>query len=86
MCNDLAGDQVVTDPDPVMTESPIDSNHDTALEDEFPGIFPPCVVTRSVTKANKLDEHEINLSETFIATLDSLPVLSDENAPFKHEN
>ena len=29
--NDLAGDQVVTDPDPVMTESPIDSNHDTAL-------------------------------------------------------
>ena len=30
--NDLAGDQVVTDPDPVMTKSPIDSNHDTALE------------------------------------------------------
>ena len=59
--NDLAGDKVVTDTDPVMTNSPIDSNHNTALQGEFSSIFLACVITLSMTKVNKLDAHEINM-------------------------
>jgi hypothetical protein len=61
--NDLAGDKVVTNP--ILTNQPIMSGSSEALENDFPGIFPACVVTRS--KAKKQEKNEVNLGQTFMA-------------------
>ena len=67
-----------------------------ALEDEFPGIFPACVVTHSQTRGAKrdLDESEktadtgVLLAETFFSDLepgtDTKPVLS-RTAPIEEQ-
>lgn len=44
--NDLAGDRVCVPP-VVVVDSPMAEAGTEALEEEFPGIFPACVVTRS---------------------------------------
>ncbi|XP_042207270.1 uncharacterized protein LOC121856033 [Homarus americanus] len=45
--NDIAGTRVV--PDPVVTPTPTMDNNTKLLEDQYPGLFPACVVTRSIS-------------------------------------
>ncbi len=78
--NDLAGDKVVTNP--ILTNQPIMSGSSEALENDFPGIFPACVVTRS--KAKKQEKNEVNLGQTFMASLD-LPVSEEVKTQFTRE-
>lgn len=68
--NDLAGDRVVTDP--IVSENPVVSGPEVEqLEDDFPEVFPACVVTRSMAeKADK--EDEVELGKTFMVNLDTL--------------
>ena len=74
--NDLAGDKVSVTP--VLVDAPAEQAETEALEDEFPGIFPACVVTRSQARGAKrdLDESEktmdtgVVLAETFFSDLD----------------
>ena len=74
--NDLAGDKVSVTP--VLVDAPAEQAETEALEDEFPGIFPACVVTRSQARGAKrdLDESEktmdtgVLLAETFFSDLD----------------
>ena len=47
--NVLAGSRVSVDP--VVVDTPVTVNEMEALEGEFPGIFPDCVVTRSRAKS-----------------------------------
>ena len=80
--NDLAGDKVVTDP--VVSESPVVPNSEAEqLEDDFPGVFPSCVVTRSMAKnANPDKEHEVELGKTFMVNLDTLLARKDHKVLF----
>ena len=74
--NDLAGDKVSVAP--VLVDAPAEQAETEALEDEFPGIFPACVVTRSQARGAErdLDESEkatdtgVLLAETFFSDLD----------------
>ena len=74
--NDLAGDKVSVTP--VLVDAPAEQAETEALEDEFPGIFPACVVTRSQARGVKrdLDESEkttdtgVLLAESFFSDLD----------------
>ena len=74
--NDLAGDKVSVTP--VLVDAPAEQAETEASEDEFPGIFPACVVTRSQARGAKrdLDESEkatdtgVLLAETFFSYLD----------------
>ena len=63
--NDIAGGKVL--PSPHMSEKPDTDQNTEILADTFPGIFPDCIVTRSMEKRN-LNEipDEINLSDTFM--------------------
>ncbi|KAG7166625.1 hypothetical protein Hamer_G013648 [Homarus americanus] len=45
--NDITGTRVV--PDPVVTMNPTVENNTKLLEDQYPGLFPACVVTRSMS-------------------------------------
>ena len=74
--NDWAGDKVSVTP--VLVDAPAEQAETEALEDEFSGIFPACVVTRSQARGAKrdLDESEkttdtvVLLAETFFSDLD----------------
>ena len=70
--NDLAGDKVVTDP--VVTDNPVDTNcENESLADDFPGVFPACVVTRSMAKKEEVnDSSKVELGKTFMVDLDTL--------------
>ncbi len=84
--NDLAGDKVSVMP--VVVDPPREEAKTEALKEEFPGIFPACVVTRSQSEKAKCDLKEsgqvtdtgILLAETFFKDLESdasaSPVLS----------
>ncbi|MDJ0933722.1 RNase H-like domain-containing protein [Breoghania sp.] len=75
--NDLAGDRV--DVTPIVVNSPVVEADVEALGDEFPGLFPACVVTRAqsrkavsdVEKSEKAESTGVWLSETFFKDLDS---------------
>ena len=75
--NDLAGDRV--DVTPVVVERPVEVAETEALQDEFPGIFPACVVTRSQSRRSKRDlensesvsDSGVFLAETFFKGVDS---------------
>ena len=75
--NDLAGDKV--DVAPLVVDSPVAEAQTEALEDEFPGLFPACVVTRAQSRkaASDLGESEkvvdtgVFLAETFFKDLGS---------------
>lgn len=74
--NDLAGDKVYADP--VITEAPVVSSETERLQDEIPGLFPACVVTRSQarreTEVEELDgegQIPVILADTFFAQVDS---------------
>ena len=69
--NDLAGDKVRVEP--VVSEKPHESPETESLEDEFPGLFPACVTTRSMTKKQAtMDEFDaLGLDKTFMTDIDS---------------
>ncbi|KAK4315403.1 hypothetical protein Pmani_013320 [Petrolisthes manimaculis] len=79
--NDLAGGKMGSLP--VVSEVPVESKETEKLVEEIPDVFPVCAVTRSMTarKGSEPDETEmklplcedveVDLSETFLANLDS---------------
>ena len=72
--NDLAGSKVVTDP--ILSDKP-GTDGDQVLEllqNEIPGLFPACVVTRSMAKEGKTerDHDRLSLEGTFMMNCDSL--------------
>ncbi|KAK3884121.1 hypothetical protein Pcinc_011594 [Petrolisthes cinctipes] len=79
--NDLAGGKIGSLP--VVSEVPVESKETEKLVEEVPDVFPVCAVTRSMTarKESAPDETEmelplcedleVDLSETFLANLDS---------------
>ena len=67
--NDLMGAKVGVDP--IVTVSPESSISTERLEDDFPGIFPSCAVTRSMSKGissktSSLNDSIYDLSGTFM--------------------
>ena len=50
MGNDIAGGKVI--PDPIITPFPSTNNNTKELEDEYPHLFPSCVVTRGMSTQN----------------------------------
>ena len=54
--NDLAGDKVTVEPQVV--DIPITEKNTAKLEEEFPDIFPACVVTRSMTAKTDKSNHD----------------------------
>ena len=70
--NDLAGGKVF--PSPVVCDIPEVSSETEELENEIPGIFPSCVVTRAQAMKKKEEEDdndgEVNLGDTFFGMLD----------------
>ncbi|KAJ8026339.1 hypothetical protein HOLleu_34157 [Holothuria leucospilota] len=76
--NDLAGAKVCVAPH--VTDKPVVSTDTEVLEDQYPGIFPACVVTRSQSRKVEAEEVEdlgvdpsegVWLAETFFADLDN---------------
>nr|XP_054757152.1 uncharacterized protein LOC129263260 [Lytechinus pictus] len=74
--NDLAGDRVVASP--VVSDKPLEVAETELLQEDFPGIFPDCVVTRSQTRRAEKDDAEsadveesidVWLAETFFKDL-----------------
>ena len=71
--NDLAGGKVL--PSPIVSACPVLDSETEKLEEEIPGIFPSCVVTRAQAmkekeKANEnSDDNEVNLNDTFFKEL-----------------
>ena len=76
--NDIAGGKVL--PSPQMTENPETHNDTELLKENFPEIFPSCVVTRSMKntleKSKPIDEHELGLNDTFMYDLDNFQATS----------
>ena len=75
--NDIAGDNVKGKPVPYLTDEPVTREDTEHLEQEFPGIFPACVVTRSMAleaskqkEASDKDDECLGLAETFFGNLD----------------
>ena len=69
LSNDLAGDEVVVNPHvadmPCMDQSP------DPIEQEFPDLYPSCVVTRAMAKKAMLTENQlyVDLTDSFIGQL-----------------
>ena len=74
--NDLAGGRVIANPK--VTSKPVTLENVEKLEEDSPGLFPSCAVTRAMAKkaaeepnANKQSEDIlVDLSETFLANTD----------------
>ena len=75
--NDLAGDKVVASP--VVSEKPVEVAETEVLQEDFPGIFPDCAVTRSQARRAEQEDAEsvdvenstdVWLAETFFKDLD----------------
>ena len=80
--NEVAGSRVVAEP--CMTDLPGLDDNTKLLEKEFPGIFPACVTTRSMSRTKqesdlKGTDVDISLSDSFMARLpDSADSVDDE--------
>ena len=62
--NDLAGGRVSVLP--VVSEVPVCDQQTENLADEFPGIFPACVVTaRKAESEREKNESDVSLGDTF---------------------
>ena len=64
--NDLAGDKVVVNP--LVTDTPNIGQTDDPIEQEIPGLYPSCAVTRAMAKKVilKNSNSDIDLADTFI--------------------
>ena len=73
--NDLAGSKVEVNP--LVTDKPsVDPNTDS-IEQEIPGIFPSCAVTRSMTQSKSTSDDvttDVDLADTFLSR-----VINDDN-------
>ena len=73
--NDLAGSKVEVNP--LMTDKPsVDPNMDS-IEQEIPGLFPSCAVTRSMTQNKSTSDDvttDVDLADTFISRM-----INDDN-------
>ena len=73
--NDVAGSKVLLNPH--MTDRPSCDVSTEALENEIPGIFPSCAITRAMSKSAKTAGNEnerdsdVNLSDSFMSTLNA---------------
>ena len=82
--NDIAGERVIFNPQPTVSCIPETRIETEKIKDEFPNIFPACVVTRSMSKNDK-SKHgasisdNCDISETFMNDLDSNCDLSSSN-------
>ena len=69
--NDLAGDKVVTDP--ILIDKPCFDQNSDFIEEEFPDLYPSCVVTRAMARAKndstQNDQHanDIDLADSCLA-------------------
>ena len=69
--NDLAGDKVVTDP--ILIDKPCFDQYSDFIEEEFPDLYPSCVVTRAMATAknnstqNDQDANDIDLADSCLA-------------------
>ncbi|XP_072180884.1 uncharacterized protein [Diadema setosum] len=86
--NDLAGDKVTI---PVVSAVPLDKegNETAALVQEFPEVFPACVVTRSMSRKSeesemKASQGDIGLEGSFVCRSDDVEV-SKPAASKSHE-
>ena len=61
---DLAGDKVVVNP--VLTTMPCIDQPTDPIEQEIPGLYPSCAVTRAMAKKTKQNDGEIDLTDTFL--------------------
>lgn len=82
--NDLAGDKVVVSP--VVLDRPVEVPETERLEDEFPGIFPDCAVTRSQARIAEQEgvdveesDNQVWLAETFMKDINGDIVGSGAN-------
>ena len=75
--NDLAGHKVLTSPH--MTCNPTSSDDTQAIENDFPGIFPACVTTRS---GKSTSDDVIDISDSFFSKLvnDDKSVIQEESS------
>ena len=73
--NDLAGSKVEVNP--LVTDKPsVDPNTDS-IEQEIPGLFPSCAVTRSMTQSKSMSDDvttDVDLADTFLSR-----VINDDN-------
>ena len=73
--NDLAGSKVEVNP--LVTDKPsVDPNTDS-IEQEIPGLFPSCAVTRSMTQSKSTSDDvttDVDLADTFLSR-----VINDDN-------
>ena len=80
--NDIAGERVILNSQPTVLCIPEAKIETEKIQDEFPNIFPACVVTRSMSKHNKNDNSisdNYDISGTFMTDLDSDCDLSSSN-------
>ena len=73
--NDFAGSKVEVNP--LVTDKPsVDPNTDS-IEQEIPGLFPSCAVTRSMTQSKSTSDdvtNDVDLADTFISRM-----INDDN-------
>ena len=76
--NDLAGSKV--DVNPLVTDKPsVDPNTDS-IEQEIPGLFPSCAVTRSLTQSKSTSDDvttDVDLADTFLSRVINDDKISD---------
>lgn len=83
--NDIAGGKVTADPK--MSEEPKVQEDTQSLEDQYPSLFPACVVTRGMK--NKCKDDEIDLEDTFMGHIEVTSKkleTSEENQGRQFEN
>ena len=62
--NDVAGDKVVVNL--LLTNIPCIDQPPDPIEQEIPDLYPPCAVTRAMTKKAKQNDGDIDLTDTFL--------------------
>ena len=62
--NDIAGERVILNPQPTVSCIPETRMEIEKIQDEFPNIFPACVVTRSMSKHGK-SKHGNSISDNY---------------------
>ena len=76
--NDLAGSKVEVNP--LVTDKPsVDPNTDS-IEQEIPGLFPSCAVTRSMTQSKSTSDDvttDVDLADTFLSRVSNDDHVSD---------
>ena len=68
MGNDLAGNKVVINP--VVTENPCLNQTSDPIEQEIPGLYPSCAVTRAMSKKKAIEDDinpDVDLAVTFMS-------------------